>query len=267
MPLYCGIGGVKHKISGMYTGVGGVRKDLPEIWAAENGVKKRIYRARIEIGLLPVGTIVRLKENGELVEYILVHQGLPSVKYDLSCNGSWILRKDLLINHPYAEGENQPYFASSLALEWLNSQMYNWFDPSTREKILPVKIPYRADGDPPTTKTGAEGLQCRIFFLSAPEFGYDYAHHGDGTRLAYFESGNTPSANAKRAAQVNGKNEDYYTRSPDYRRGPVGIILCVSESGYFGTTNSTSPESSAYYGFRPAMIIQPDSEVSPDGIL
>ena len=45
MPLYCGIGGVKHKISGLYTGVGGVKKELTEMWAAENGVKKLVYKA------------------------------------------------------------------------------------------------------------------------------------------------------------------------------------------------------------------------------
>lgn len=208
-----------------------------------------------ELGDIRVGQIVKLKEDGTPVDYLVVHHGVPSSAYDPSCDGSWILRKDLLINHPYADDRGQPYFANSRALEWLNSQMYNQIDPSVRTKILQVKIPYRADGAPPTTKKGAEGLQCRIFFLSIPEFGYDYAHHGDGTRLAYFESGNTPSANAKRAAQVNGKNEDYYTRSPDYRNEPIGYISYVSESGYFGTTDSTAPDDGQYYGSRPAMIL------------
>lgn len=45
MPLYCGIGGVKHKIAGMYTGVGGVKKELTEMWSAEGGVKKLVYQA------------------------------------------------------------------------------------------------------------------------------------------------------------------------------------------------------------------------------
>ena len=45
MPLYCGIGGVKHKISGLYTGAGGVKKELTEIWTAEGGVKKLVYQS------------------------------------------------------------------------------------------------------------------------------------------------------------------------------------------------------------------------------
>ena len=49
MPLYCGIGGVKHKISGLYTGVGGVKKQLTEMWTAQGGVKKLVYRSKIDI--------------------------------------------------------------------------------------------------------------------------------------------------------------------------------------------------------------------------
>lgn len=43
MPMYCGIGGVKHKIAGLYTGIDGVKKELSEMWASESGVKKLIY--------------------------------------------------------------------------------------------------------------------------------------------------------------------------------------------------------------------------------
>ena len=45
MPIFCGIEGVKHKISGLHTGVDGVKHEMTEMWAAENGVKKKIYQA------------------------------------------------------------------------------------------------------------------------------------------------------------------------------------------------------------------------------
>ena len=41
-----------------------------------------------------IGSIVKLKENGTLVDYIVVHKGRPSSIYDASCDGVWLLRKE-----------------------------------------------------------------------------------------------------------------------------------------------------------------------------
>ena len=47
------------------------------------------------LGDLEIGTIVHIKENGVYQDYLVVHQGLPSSVYDSSCNGAWLLRKDI----------------------------------------------------------------------------------------------------------------------------------------------------------------------------
>ena len=48
-------------------------------------------------GDIDVGTEVILNENGQPVNYLIVNQGIPenSPLYDASCEGTWLLRKDV----------------------------------------------------------------------------------------------------------------------------------------------------------------------------
>lgn len=124
MPLYCGVNGVKHKIKGLYTGIGGVKKELTEMWAAENGVKKLVYQVvkGSPIGDLPVGSIVKINENGKPVNYLIVHQGLPSGRYNASCNGTWLLRQDIAEKHTWDAG-NVNKLESSPNPRWLTTSV------------------------------------------------------------------------------------------------------------------------------------------------
>ena len=51
----------------------------PKLWAVASGTP---------IGNVDVGDIVQLRENLVPVDYIVVHQGLPSSMYDASCDGT-----------------------------------------------------------------------------------------------------------------------------------------------------------------------------------
>lgn len=46
---------------------------------------------------LAVGSTVKLMEGGTAVDYLVVNQGIPSNSglYDASCDGTWLLRKDI----------------------------------------------------------------------------------------------------------------------------------------------------------------------------
>ena len=48
------------------------------------------------LGNVPVGQVVKLKENGSPVNYLVVHQGRPSSIYDASCNGTCSCGRTLL---------------------------------------------------------------------------------------------------------------------------------------------------------------------------
>ena len=60
--------------------------------------------ASVALGTKAVGSIVKLKESGVAVNYIVVHpdgQALQ-VLHDESCNGTWLLRQDVAENRVWA---------------------------------------------------------------------------------------------------------------------------------------------------------------------
>ena len=71
---------------------------------------------------LAVGDIVKLTENGTPVEYIIVNQGIPenSSQYDSSCNGTWLLRKDVHSERQWGEEIKVNSYDVSLINTWLN---------------------------------------------------------------------------------------------------------------------------------------------------
>lgn len=48
-----------------------------------------------QIGSLGIGTSVYMNVNNARTEFLVVHQGLPSSDYDSSCNGTWLLMKNI----------------------------------------------------------------------------------------------------------------------------------------------------------------------------
>lgn len=51
--------------------------------------------ANVRLGAKAVGSTVKIKVNGTVKDFIIVHQGKPSSVYDDSCNGTWVLMKDI----------------------------------------------------------------------------------------------------------------------------------------------------------------------------
>ena len=58
------------------------------------------------LGDYAVGGIVKLNENGSPVDYLVVHQGLPSSMYDASCDGTWLLRKNIVEKRAWDSGDS-----------------------------------------------------------------------------------------------------------------------------------------------------------------
>ena len=56
---------------------------------------KEVTMANVKLGAKAVGSIVKIKVNGAAKDFIIVHQGKPSSVYDDSCNGTWLLMKDI----------------------------------------------------------------------------------------------------------------------------------------------------------------------------
>ena len=119
-----------------------------------------------------IGATVKLKENGTPVDYIVVHKGRPSSIYDVSCDGVWLLRKDIFETRAW-HSSNVNDWANSTLKSYLDSTFYARFDKNIQSQIKQVKLPYRrGSGTSATITSGANGLTCKIFLLSATEVGY-----------------------------------------------------------------------------------------------
>lgn len=217
--------------------------------------------ANVLLSTKAVGSTVKLKVNGTAKEFIVVHQGKPSSLYDDSCNGTWLLMKDIYENRVWQSGNINKYESSDIHT-YLNNTFLNLFESNIRDAIKQVKIPYRKNGGSGgTDQSGANGLSAKIFLLSGYEVGWttsDYSYFPvDGAKLSYFESGTGTSANNKRIANLNGSAASWWLRSPG--ANGASYVWYVRSGGDYGSGASNS------YGIRPALILPSTLLVSDDG--
>ena len=218
--------------------------------------------ANVLLSTKAVGSTVKLKVNGTAKEFIVVHQGKPSSLYDDSCNGTWLLMKDIYENRVWQSGNINKYESSDIHT-YLNNTFLNLFESNIRDAIKQVKIPYRKNGGSGgTDQSGANGLSAKIFLLSGYEVGWttsDYSYFPvDGAKLSYFESGTGTSANNKRIANLNGSAAVWWLRSP-YTLSTSYVWDVLASGSCNGDFASSS------YGIRPALILPSTLLVSDDG--
>lgn len=218
--------------------------------------------ASVALSSKAVGSIVKIKVNGTLRDFIVVQQGKPSSIYDESCNGTWLLMKDLYESRQW-HSSNVNDYANSTIHKWLNNEFLNLIDANIRAQIRQAKIPYRpGSGTSMSVNSGANGLSAKIFLLSNIEVGgqtdWSYMPH-DGARLAYFEYGTGTSANNKRLAYLNGSAAGWWLRSPDTYNSSNAWHVYSNGNSYYANYCSNS------YGVRPALILPSSLLVSDDG--
>ena len=216
--------------------------------------------ANVRLGAKAVGSTVKIKVNGTAKDFIIVHQGKPSSVYDDSCNGTWLLMKDIYTTYTF--GNNNSYKDSSIHT-YLNGTFYNLIDSDIRAAIKQVKIPYLngTGGGDGSLATGANGLSTKVFLLSGYEVGWttsdDRNFPKDGIRLAYFGSGS--GGNSKRVAYNGSSADRWWLRSPHTNNH--GSVWAVNTEGSYdaGRWNYHSD------GVRPALILPSTLFVSNDG--
>ena len=203
---------------------------------------------------LAVGTTVKLMEGGTAVEYLVVNQGIPgnSNLYDASCDGTWLLRKDIHSNRQWHTSNVNKYETSAINT-WLNGDFFNSLGSVERATVKQVKIPYRHGGGAGGfDQSGAYGLSCKVFLLSGYEVGwttnYNQYFPQDGARLSYFEAGTGTTANNKRIANLNGTAATWWLRSPNTE--DAILVWGVYSAGTIGGGDASNS-----YGIRPALVL------------
>ena len=207
--------------------------------------------ANVKLSTKAVGSIVKIKVNGAAKDFIIVHQGLPSSAYDASCNGVWVVMKDIYTTMKW-DGSNNDYLNSDMTA-YLNGTFISLIDADIRNAIKQVKIPYTNYSNN-NVMSGSNGLSCKVFLLSGTEVGFSGVSYmnTEGAKLSYFDSA------SKRVAYNGSSAAEWWLRSP--RTYSSNLVWRVKSDGscdywYYGNT----------YGVRPAFVLPSTLVVSDDG--
>ena len=211
--------------------------------------------ANVLLSTKNVGDTIKIKENGSPVSFTIVHKGSPDTsKYVGFDNGVVVLRTDIHSKGVYDSSNND--YANSDLHAWGNGTYLNSIDEDVRNQIMQVKIPYRKGTSGSSVSAGANGLSCKVFFLSTKEVDSTESYSpNEGAVFSYFKGG----GNSKRIARYNGQPDHWWLRSP-YTYGDRAYL--VDPSGgvsyyYYGVNSS--------YGRRPAFVLPSSLYVSDDG--
>ena len=119
---------------------------------------------------LPAGTIVKDTIDGAEFEFIVVNQGVPqqSSLYDSSCNGTWLMLKQLYNQQVWNGNGSTSLYSGSQIATYLNGDFYNLLSANLRNALQTAKIPY-ASGT--SVSAGTSGVESKVFLLSALELG------------------------------------------------------------------------------------------------
>ena len=216
--------------------------------------------AYVTLSSKAIGSTIKLKVNGSAKDFIVVHQGKPSSVYDDSCNGTWLLMKDIYENRQWHSSNTNDY-ANSTIHSYLNSTFLNLFESNIKNAIKQVKLPYRKGSGTSTTVTsGSNGLSAKIFLLSATETSFNFSTmpSGDGAELAYFKGCADNSSDSKRVAYLNGSAARWWLRSPSCSNSNYAL-------GVYSNGDWSNYSCSNSYGIRPALILPSTLLVSDDG--
>ena len=220
--------------------------------------------ASVALGTKAIGSTVKLKVNGTLRDFILVHKGKPGSMYDASCDGVWLLMKDCYEAKRW-HSSNVNDYANSEVHSYLNSAFLNLFDADIRAQIKQVKLPYRAgSGYGKIVTSGASGLSTKIFLLSSTEVNlvHGYEPTNEGACLSYFSGTVQNGADTKRVANYNGSAVGWWLRSPDCHSsyGAAYALFVISN----GDWNYYYCSHTGWY-LRPALVLPSNLLTSDDG--
>ena len=200
--------------------------------------------ATTTLGNKSVGSIVKLKENGVLVDfYVAKHD------YENGLNGSGrtlVVRKDCYDTRQW-HTSNVNAYATSAIDTWLNSTYKNLLDADIRGVIGTTKIKYT----PGNGNTAVGTLERAIFLLSVTELGRSASYaNTEGTALSI--------ASSLQIAYLNGSAVVQWTRSPS--TSGTNNACCLNANGDVGNVSCNNT-----IGSRPAFTLPSTLSVSDDG--
>ena len=205
------INGTAYEIGGGKTLVGGTAYSIDKGKTLVGGTAYEIGFIKT-LGELSVGETVSFTVNGVSKDFIVVHQGLPSSSYDSSCDGTWLLMKNIYTTLPW-NGSKNSYVDSQLH-SYLNDTFFSLLDSNVKDSIKQVKIPYtNGNGKTGSLSVGSSGLSTKCFLLSYSEVTTSSRSdvNAEGSILNYFSN----NKYATRIAYLDGVATYWWLRSPN----------------------------------------------------
>lgn len=259
------VGGTAYDISGGKVVVGGTAYGIKKGRTLVGGTGYDVSFVT-PLSDIPVGGSVFLNVDGVPKEFLVVHRGNPdSSLYDDSCDGTWLLMKDVYEERIWHSKYND--YENSDTHTYLNGTFLGLFDSDIQSAIKQVKLPYRkGSGSGKTVTSGVNGLAAKIFLLSYLEVGWTNLNNAncssDGACLSYFSGCDT--IDSKRIAYLSDVATRWWLRSPtcDSDRDPVYVLLVDTDGDWSDGKCSTK-----LYGIRPALILPHDALVDDAGVV
>lgn len=200
--------------------------------------------ATTTLGNKATGSIIKLKENGTLVDfYVACHN------YEQSLNGAGrtlVVRKDVYDQRAW-HSSNVNAWASCTMRSWLNSTYKALLDADIQEAMGTTTYRYTPGNGNTTVSTRSDA----VFLLSLTEL-------GQSTTYANVEGSALPIASTLRIAYQNGSATTQWTRSP-YTNNTYYAWWLVSDGSIISSSCAGT------YGSRPAFTLPSSLYVSDDG--
>lgn len=246
------IGGTAYEIKGGKTLIGGTGYEIKGGKTLVGGTGYNV-KFGTPIGSLPVGSTVYFNVNGAKKAFIVVHQGLPSADYDASCNGTWLLMKDVYEKRQFHTSNASGNFYTSALATYLNGTFLGLIDSDVREQIKSVSIPCR------NYANRLNNHPFQIFLLSGVEVDFTKSNTNntylseEGACLSYFSGADA----ATRIAYLNGTAQAWWIRSARLDNANYAFQVRNTGSNVSATTSSNSNG-----GVRPAFVLPSDFDVT-----
>lgn len=174
------------------------------------------------LGTKAEGSIVKIKENGSLVDFYVAQHN-----YESGLNGSGrtlLVRKDCYDNRLWEDGQVNAYDGSDID-SWFNSAYKNSLDANIRSAIGATTIYYT----PGNGNYSVTTLERSVFALSVTELGKSNGN-------ANVEGSVLPIASTLEIAHLNGRANNQWTRSPF--RNVLGNVWSLNSSGFVQNTHA-----------------------------
>ena len=200
--------------------------------------------ATTTLGNKATGSIIKLKENGTLVDfYVACHN------YEQSLNGAGrtlVVRKDVYDQRAW-HSSNVNAWASCTMRSWLNSTYKALLDADIQEAMGTTTYRYTPGNGNNTVTTRSDA----VFLLSLTELGQSHTY-------ANVEGSALPIASTLQIAYQGGSATTQWTRSP--YTNYTGVAWWLDSDGGIGSNFCT-----VTYGSRPAFTLPSSLYVSDDG--